>query len=314
MLTVVYEIAWLFVVLPLMEAAHLRFFQTMHKGTAHESRFFGWYLEFLRVLKRTPAHEAPLYIALARKGLLFGSLVLPLVGFSFFIEGSFSVLFILSVLLCFGLIDLMMGFTFNRHFISLSALEKSGVRQGLILIILTALLVSPLFDINKSIQDLVLDQTASLYGSVPRFGAFVNPLAFLCVLFATSLYLRHWDDAEFPRPDSLRKPLQSELFGIDLLSYKIARTLEHLLIYTLIVYVFLGGPHNGASLDGNISFTSILALFTVKVIFVACAVLSTYFITPRLQDRQTLRLFFLVLWPLEFVSYALSQFFLTYFN
>src|SRR2546425_5907957 len=81
MLTVAYEVAWLFVILPLMEATHLRFFQAMHKSAAHESRFFGWYLEFFRVLRRSPAHEAPLYIACARKGLLFGSLVLALVGF-----------------------------------------------------------------------------------------------------------------------------------------------------------------------------------------------------------------------------------------
>jgi|GEM_PF-5308968 len=312
MLTVVYEIAWLFVVVPFLEATHLRFFQAMHKSAAHESRFFGWYLEFFRVLRRSPAHEAPLYIALARKGLLFGALVLALVGFSFFIDGSFSVLFVLSVLLCFGLIDLMMGFTFNRHFISLSALEKSGVRQGLVLIVLTALLVSPLFDINKSIQDLMLGQTAPFYGSVPMFGAFVNPIAFLCVLFATSLYLRHWDDSEFSRPDSLRKTLQSELFGIDLLSYKIARTLEHLLIYMLIVYIFLGGTHNGGSLDQNISFISMFAIFTLKVLFVACAVLCIYYIMPRLQDRQALRLFFLVFWPLEFASYPISQFLLSY--
>lgn len=314
MLTVVYEIAWLFVVLPLMEATHLRFFQAMHKSAAHESRFFGWYLEFFRVLKRTPAQEPPLYIALARKGLLFGSLVLALVGFSFFIEGSFSVLFVLSVLLCFGLIDLMLGFTFTRHFISLSALEKSGVRQGLVLIFLTALLVSPLFDINKTIQDWVLAQTAPFYGSVPLFGAFVNPIAFLCVLFAMGLYLKHWDDSEFPRPDTLRKPLQSELSGIDLLSYKIARTLEHLLIYTLIVFIFLGGTRNGSTLDNNISFISMIAIFTVKILFVACTVLTIYYIMPRLQDRQALRLFFLVLWPLEFVSYPLSQLMLSYFR
>jgi NADH:ubiquinone oxidoreductase subunit H len=310
MLTVAYEIAWLFVVLPLLEATHLRFFSARHPNTTRESQFFAWYLEFVRVLKRSPAQEIPIHIAFARKGLLFTAIVLPLVGFSLFISGSFSVLFVLSLLLCFGLIDLLTGFTFDRHFISLSALEKSGVRQGLILIVLTALLVSPFFDVNTTIHEMLLSQMKPLTKSVPGFLAFVNPIAFMCVCFGMSLYLRHWDDNEFPLPDSLRRPLQSELFGIDLLSYKIARGLEHLLFYTLIVFVFLGGPYLQ---DTGIDFIPMLAILTAKVIFVVCFVLCIYYAMPRIQERQTLRLIFLVILPLILASYPLSQFVLNYF-
>lgn len=311
MLVVAYEIAWLFVVLPLMEATHLGFFHAMRPSSARGSRFFGWYLEFIRVLKRRPAQEVSLPIALARKGLLFTALVLPLVGFSLFINGSYSILFVLSLLLCFGLIDLLMGFTFDQHFISLSALEKSGVRQGLLLVVLTALLVSPFFTVNQTIHELVLAQMTQLSRQVPALGSFVNPIAFVCVCIGMSLYLRHWDENELPLPDSLRRPLQSELFGIDLLSYKIARGLEHLLFYTLIVFVFLGGPYLG---DAGIDFVPSLVILTAKVLFVACFVLCIYYVMPRLQERQTLRLFFLVFLPLEIASLPLSHFVLRYFN
>ncbi len=311
MLTVFYEIAWLFIVLPLLETAHLGFFQVRHTDAGRKPRFLAWYLEFLRVLKRRPAQTNPFHIKLARKGLLFTALVLPLVGFSLFIDGSFSILLVLSLLLCFGLVDLLLGFTFDRNFIALSSLEKSSVRQALILIFLVALFVSPSFSVDTSVQELVLAQMRPLTKALPAFGILANPVAFICVCMGMSLYLWHWDHNEFPKPDSIRMPLQSELFGIDLLNYKIARALEHLLFYTLIVFVFLGGPY---LLDTGAGLIFSLAILTAKILLVACFVLSIYFVMPRIRESQTLRLYFLVFLPLLIVSYPLSRLMLGYFG
>jgi NADH:ubiquinone oxidoreductase subunit H len=303
MMIVAIEIAWLFFVLPSMEMVHHRLFQSLHPNAGKKNRFLDWYFEFFYVLIRRPAQDTEPYLSFARKGLLYVALVFPLVALLTFASGALSVLMVLGLMFCLGIIYLLMGFTFEKNFIALYALEKSLLRQSVVLVLFGAIFAAPFITWNSSLHDIAVAQMSPLLGSLPALGVFRNPIAFLCACVALSIHLKQWEEDEFPLPALLRKPMQSELFGIDLLSFKIARTLEHLAFYSLIAFVFLGGPYLG---DLNIEPWFALGIVTAKIFFVAFVVIGIHFWTPRMQQNQLLRLIFLVLLPLELASYPLS--------
>lgn len=297
------EIAWLFLVLPIFETAHFRFFNWMYGRSSRQIRLFDWYLEFIHVLKRRPAKEPEFYIAFARKGLLYVSLVVPLAGLSTFVNGDFSLLSLLGLVFCLGIVHLLMGFTFQGKFIALSSLEKTLLRQSVVLVFLVALIAIPFVNRDITIHQLMEAQAIPLLGTLPAYGVFINPVAFLCACVSISLYLKNWQEDEFPSPLLFRKPVQSELFGIEVLAYKIARNLEYILLYTIVVYVFLGGHYLRHT---DIAWYYALGIFSTKLFFVAFLTLGIHFCTPRMKRNQIHRVIFLVLLPLEVASYPLS--------
>lgn len=298
------EIAWLFLILPVFELAHFRFFSWMYDRGRRRVTLADWYLEFIRVLKRRPAHESDFYIAFARKGLLYVSLVVPLAALSTLVDGKFSVLGLLGLVFCLGIVHLLFGFTFQSNFIPLESLNRNILRSGVIFILLASLIALPFMSQDMTLADLVSVQARPLFRRFPAFGAFVNPIAFLCACIAISLYLRNWQEDEFPSPLLFRKPLQTELFGSELIAYKVARNLEYLTLYSIVTFVFLGGPY---VYSADIVWYEALGFFTLKLFFVAFLTLGIHFCLPRFEGNQIYRLMFLVLVPLEIISYPLSN-------
>lgn len=310
---------WLFIVLPLFETIHHRFFQSAH-STSATFRLVDWFYAFKKALTQQAAKESRSFVSLARKGLLFVSYVLILIGIStlplssaitwgeniyFADNGSeiFSPFLLLGLIFCAGFVHLLMGFSFDKHFIALSTIEKSATNQSAILILAIAFMTTPFVDWNTSLRELVDSQMTPVLGFLPAWGALTNPIAFICACIAMAIHLHQWQKDDYPAASVLRKSLQSELLGTELVTYRIARSLEHLLLYALIVVVFLGGPY---FIDDSIYPFLALTIFTAKTFLLMFIVLGINYLLPQMQQSLSLRVIFLVLLPLEIIGYPLS--------
>lgn len=304
---------WLFLVLPVFEAIHYRFFQLAHKKSQPNFRFADWYFAFLKALKQRRAHDPSLYLSLSRKSLLYVSLVLTLFGIaalpisSLISFGSeklfadnggqiFSPFLLLALILCIDFLFLIIGFTVEKQFVALSTVERSSTRQSALLVLALGLISIPNLELNMSLRAMV---------DTHPWGVVTNPISFVCACIAITFYLRQWQEDEYPVASVLRKTMQGQLQGVELVIFRIARSLEYLLLYAFVVVVFLGGPY----LD-NISIHPLLAvgIFTLKLAVLVLVILAVHAMLPRLKQSQYLRLIFLVLLPLELVSFPLSLF------
>jgi formate hydrogenlyase subunit 4 len=302
MTAVAFEIAWLLLVLPAFDTVHRRIFRVLQANPTPKIRIVDWYWEFLRVLKKRPADDLEFYVALVRKGLLYTVLVLSIVTLTMFLNASYSPYLVLAIIFCLGIIRLLIGFTFEKNFIALGALDESAQRQGAVLVLLVGMMATWSVSWDISLREIVTMQMKPMVGMLPSFGIFFNPIAFICVSVALSLYLRHWEEEEFSPRAYMRKSAKHELFGIDLLAFKIARNMDHILLYSLVIFVFLGGPYLN---DSEISPLTAIAIFSAKLSLVAFAVLGIRLVLPRMNN-QSLRVMFLVLLPLEIISYPLT--------
>ena len=247
MTTIFFEVVWLFLVVPTFDTAHRGFFRLLQVEPAPKIRFTDWYTDFFRVLQQRQAFDPPRIVALARKGLLYASLVLSLFCFYMLAVENYSPYLILTFMFCMGIARLLFGFTFEKHFISMTALEEVAVRQSVILILALGCMATLFVDIDAPMSEILQQQTKPLISVLPALGICLNPVAFVCACVAFSMYLRYWETDEFPPSALLRKASQHELFVLDLIAFRIVRNLDHLLFYSFVAFVFLGGPKLGAT-------------------------------------------------------------------
>lgn len=311
---------WLLFVLPIFESVHYRFFQLAHRKSQPTFRFADWYLAFIKALKQRRARDPSLYISLTRKGLLYAALVLTLFGIAvlpissainvngnaiFADNGSeiFSPFLLLALILCVDFIFLLVGFTVEKQFVAMSSVERSSTRQSALLVLALGLITIPYLGTDTSLRGLVEAQRV--------WGAVTNPISFICSCIAITFYLRQWQEDEYPIASVLRKTMQSELQGVELVVFRLARSLEYLLLYAFIVVVFLKGPYLG---ETSIHPLFAIALFTSKIAALVLVMLAVHSLLPRMKQSQYLRFIFLVLLPLQLVAFPVSLFLSNFFN
>lgn len=310
MTTIFFEVVWLFLVLPTFDTAHRGFFRLLQVEPAPKIRFIDWYADFFRVLQQRQAFDPPIVVVMARKGLLYASLVLSLFCFYMLADEGYSPYLVLTFMFCLGLIRLLFGFTFEKHFIGLTTLEEVALRQSVVLILALGCIATLFVDIDAPMSEILTLQSEPLIAVLPALGICLNPIAFVCACVAFSMYVRYWQTDEFPPSALLRKGAQHELFGLDLIAFRIVRNLDHLLFYSFAAFVFLGGPRWGGA---EIHEALQVIVFTAKLGLVASCVFCVHAVLPRI-DRQALRVVVLVLIPLEVASFPMSVILRTVLN
>lgn len=320
LLLVVQTFGWLVIVLPLFETLHLRLFRSTHRRTRVPFQFSNWFLTFFKAITQRAANDQTRFISYSRKTLLFVLLIFGVMGISllplssamifdgrnyFADNGSevFSTYLLLGLLLALGVIYLLIGFSLDKPFISLTSIEKSVARQSALLAVAFACATTPFVRFDISLRAIVELQMTPMIGALPAWGALVNPVAFICASVAVAIYVRQWQEEEFPPSSVLKKSIQGELLSIELVTYRVARSVDYLLLYSLIVIAFLGGPFLG---ETSLHPIFAIGIFTLKVFGFATVVLAINFFLPQVHRSQFLRVVFLVLLPMELVGYPLS--------
>lgn len=311
---------WLLCILPIFTVIHQRYSSINVKISLKQINPLGWFLELWRVLglrsRKQPdlktrfLVQAILVFTIIISSIILASLPLanqypgsnsPLLLSS---NGAFSIYFVLSLLFLQGFIYTAIGFSLELGLLQLTSLEQFTARQSIILVIAFTCFTTILNGESKNLFDLALHQVNNQLGpGIPAWGGISNPIAFIIAIIALTFYTQHWLENEISITTNLRQSIDAHLTGTLLLTFKIAKSLEYLTIYALIITIFLAGPFGFTS---TISPFYSLVIFSGKIIILSFGVIFMARILPHIPKHKTMRLMLLVFMPLNFVGYFIS--------
>jgi len=318
-------LGWLIIILPLFTVCHQRL--SSFKGITSLASLnpLEWFLKSWKILVLQSKNQIPFHTRFFIQLLILFSLLLSLTILAAlplanqFLDlnnplllkssGEFSLFFILALLFLLGFIYTAIAFLLKPGLLQLTILEQFISRQSFILMIAFACLTLTFTTESKNLHHIALKQTFILIPHVPAWGIILNPIAFVIASIALAFYTRQWINSETFILGNLRKTLDAHLNGVLLLTFKIARNLEFLAIYALLVTVFLAGPF--LSNAAIFPLTS-LTVFTLKILLLVFFVVFLNRLLPNLPENRVFRLMLLVLLPLNIIGYVIAQWYVRF--
>jgi NADH:ubiquinone oxidoreductase subunit H len=318
-LKLLFFFSWLFLIVPLFSVLHQRLLPMRCAFSFKHSNPLGWFLELWRVLGLRSSrpyffHREFITRILILIFLILCTLVIAVIPistpwsfgqelFPLHHSGEFSLYFVLSILFLIGFIYTAIGFTLKPSLLQLTSLEQFFSRQSIVIIIAFACFSLSLTSKSQNLQTIAARQTIFFLPSIPSWGILMNPLAFITASLALAFYARQWIDNEVGTPGILRNSIETQLVGTLLVTFKIARSLEFLALYAVLITMFLGGPF---LMNTQIGPVWSLIIFTLKLFGLVLFVVFLCHLLPRIREEKISRLLLLIFLPLTLAGYLLS--------
>ncbi len=317
--------SWLFLIVPIFSVLHQRLLPIRSASSFKHSNPLGWFLELWRVLGLRSRQPYFLHNHSIMRFLILISLILSTTAlatmpistpwafgenmFSLHHSSEFSLYFVLAILFLIGFIYTAIGFTLKPSLLQLTSLEQFVSRQSIVLVIAVACFSLSITAGSRNLQTIAIKQAHLMLPSIPSWGVFMHPVAFIIATIALAFYTRQWIDNEVATPGFLRNSLETQLVGTLLVTFKIARSLEFLALYALLVTVFLSGPF---ITNLSIGPAWSLGVFTLKLFALVIFVIFLSHLLPHIREEKIARLMLLVLLPITFVGYFFSTWILQF--
>lgn len=222
------------------------------------------------------------------------------------IESPVGLLFVLAML-GMGLHGVMMaGWASNSNYALLGGLR--GAAQMISYeICMGAILAAPAFLYGTlNLETMVEKQAGFLWGMIPNWGCFTQPLAFILFLVAgTALSKR--TPFDLPEGEAEIVGYHVEYSGMKFGMFLMTDFIETIVVSGLAVAIFLGGWQiPGVALDGLLGAALMLVSFITKLMVVLFVLMQIRWTLPRFRFDQLLSLGWKNILPLALANFLVT--------